>query len=163
MKTITLGIWSVFCMLLAFSLPAHAEYYLVYGGAPEVIDLTPVRVVHHRCHHHRKVHHKRHYVKRRYNYHVAVYHYVRPVLATGCCGANYVATSGCCGNGYIEPVAPVKHVVSTGYYPIHSHGVVFTSQPDLYTGPTVNRVAYSYYSNDQRTGDDVGAELNIDY
>lgn len=67
----------ILCFFLSFS--AHAEYYLVTGGAPDVVWIGP----HHRCYHHHRHYRPYHYVRR--SPRVDVYLVWRQ-MGCGCCG-----------------------------------------------------------------------------
>jgi hypothetical protein len=129
---------------LTFSTHAHAEYALVYGGGePAMVDIQGSYAHHAPLRHHAYMHHRN-------SYNIEVYYFLQP----DCCGAR----------SYYVPVveaAPMEYApVRTHYY--RNSGVVFTSQPDMYSGSQINDVNYGYDS-DQRTGDDYGAGMDIDY
>jgi hypothetical protein len=146
----------IFFTLIAISLQAHAEYYLVYGGEePAMVEING-SYYHHVHRHHYAHHFVRHHWTRRNSYNIQVYYFLRP----DCCGAT----------SYYAPVVPAM-MAPVEYVPVPYHhryrdngGLVFMAQPDMYSGSQINYPDYGYgYDSDQRTGDDFGPGMDIDY
>jgi len=134
-------------ILIAFSMKAHAEYYLVYDYAapePAMVELYGGAPYYHHVRHH----YTHHWVARHRNsYNIEVYYFLQP----SCCGAGYA----------YAPVIPTEVAVPMRRE-YDSGNVVYMAQPDMYSGSQINTPNYGYDS-DQRTGDDVAIGMDIDH